>query len=437
MRKLLLGGGACLLLLQACQTGGETISQTVHQESSPDFVSCIQPFEGLEIKPQVFEIEAGEKSVIKLKNGGKIEFPANAFVDASGKAVHGKVDVSWTEYHSLTDIMLSGIPMKYDSAGVQHDFQSGGMFTIKASQKDKELALAPEKKAHIDLASIQDTPCYSFYKIDEQSGKWDYITSSEGEKIPGNPGEKPAVKPEKPKPDNFALIDVQVDYSDFPELAEQDIVAWKTKNKIVKQHFMQTATKTKLRPGETEGAYLLEIENNKKTYYYDVAPYTLADARQASQKNEASLEKDFTAELSFQDDMRTGKILRSIDIETFGTYNWDCILHIPDHKEVVADFSFPEGVKDKSVSLFFICPELNASIRIPTDKQWENVRFDPKKRFNIVGIMADNSVVVLDGPDLDLLRKSPSNARLQIGFHKTGRKISRGQELAKVLNESI
>ena len=146
MRKLLLGGGACLLLLQACQTGGETISQTVHQESSPDFVSCIQPFEGLEIKPQVFEIEAGEKSVIKLKNGGKIEFPANAFVDASGKAVHGKVDVSWTEYHSLTDIMLSGIPMKYDSAGVQHDFQSGGMFTIKASQKDKDWRLPRRKK---------------------------------------------------------------------------------------------------------------------------------------------------------------------------------------------------------------------------------------------------------------------------------------------------
>ncbi len=207
--------GSAILILSACKSGNENI---LKHNISKETVSCIKPFEGLEIKENVFEIESAEKSVINLKNGGKIEFPANAFVDAQGNPVQGKVEIEWQEFHSLTDIILSGIPMKYDSAGVQNNFQSGGMFTIKAKQNDENVDLAPNKKAKVDLASMQDTPCYNFYKLDEEKGDWAYKTTKNGTKNPNFKAEKAVEKVKEPQ-----IIDAQVDTKAFPELQNKNI----------------------------------------------------------------------------------------------------------------------------------------------------------------------------------------------------------------------
>lgn len=420
-----------ILLFTACKAGGENLSNKTTDKTN--FISCIKPFKDLEIKPNVFEIDTKEKAIISLKNGGRIEFPANAFVDLNGKQITGKVDVEWKEYHSLTDIILSGIPMKYDSAGVENDFVSGGMFTLNAKQDGKELALAPGKKATVDLASMQDTPCYNFYKLNEKSGDWAYKATKAGTPNP-NFKEKEEVKVKEEK---FQLIDAQLNTSAFPELESQHIVAWKTKDKVNKTVFSKITRSAKLMASEKANEYLLEVSDKNNVYVYHVQPYTLEEAKKNSKKVDAILEKDFSEELKFQNDVMTGKIIRSIEIESLGTYNWDAILHIQNHTTVTADLDLPNKIKKASLALFFICPTLNATIRVKTDEENPVIRFDPKSNFTLIGILPDNSVVTIQKEDLTALKKSPSRKKVKLSFKKTGKRIRVGADLQQFITENL
>ncbi|MFN5418097.1 MAG: hypothetical protein ACK5B9_13645, partial [Flavobacteriia bacterium] len=415
--------GSAILILSACKSGNENI---LKHNISKEIVSCIKQFEGLEIKENVFEIESTEKSVINLKNGGKIEFPANAFVDAQGNPVQGKVEIEWQEFHSLTDIILSGIPMKYDSAGVQNNFQSGGMFTIKAKQNDENVDLAPNKKAKVDLASMQDTPCYNFYKLDEEKGDWAYKTTKNGTENPNFKEEKAVEKVKEPQ-----IIDAQVDTKAFPELQNKNIVAWKTFDKINKAAFADLASSNKLMASSEKNKYLLEINFKNKTYTYTVEPLTMEEAKRNSHKVEKKLEQDFSTELAFQNDVMTGKIIRSIEIESMGTYNWDAILHLDNFVNVVADLAFPDKIKRQAVSLFFVCPEANATIRINTEMANSEINFDPTKKFTIFGLLPDNSVITAQSTSLNDLKASKKGERVGLSFKKTDITIKNGNQLAK------
>lgn len=417
-----------LLAVAACKSGNEKVVQTGTTDSETQ--SSIQPIEGLEIKAQVFVVKADEASTIKLKNGGQIQLPASAFVDSEGNVVSGDVNIEWQEYHSLTDIMLSGIPMKYDSAGVSNDFVSGGMFTINATQNNEKLELADGKKAKVDLASVQDTPCFNFYELNDKKGDWKYLTTKEG--TPNPKAEKPAAAPKKEAPQ---LIDASVDVSAFPELKNMDIVAWRSKKKLNRNLLESRTSSYKLLPGQKKNEYVMEINVSSNKILVDVEPYTMKDALANSGKAEKNMKKNFADELQFQNDLAQGKIIRSMEIERLGTYNWDAILHIPNHKEVLASFNYPEQVRAKGTSLFFLCPELNATIRIATDKDLSSIKFDPSKKFMIVGIAPDNSLLTVDQTQLKKLHQGGKNVKLDLA--KSGKKIKSGKDLEAYLQSII
>ena len=362
----------------ACNTENQILLKKEINGNS--FKSAIQSIKAEDNKAVIFEVDADEISILEIKNGGKIEIPANAFVDLEGNPIRGKVKIEWQEFHSLADVIMSGIPMKYDSAGVQHDLISGGMFTIKVKQKEKELELAKNKSAKIDFASMEDTPCLNFYKLDEEKGDWAYKTT----KIGTSMARKADTKVENNtnlKVDNFKLIDTDVSTSQFKELQNKTIVAWKTYDKIGDVNLKKIVNSTKLLPGNSSGNYVLEVKKGNKTTNINVKPYFLEEAKKESKKNDFELDQAFAEERKFQKDVQTGKILRSIEIESLGTFNWDAILHIPNHTDLFAKLKFPENIKNQSVKLFFVCPELNATIKVDTENEKPSIRFDPTKEF--------------------------------------------------------
>jgi hypothetical protein len=140
------------------------------------------PFEN--IKPTY------EKAVINVNQGGeyiyesgsKITVPPAAFVDNKGELVNGEVDIKYREFHDFIDFFLSGIPMEYDSAGVNYALESAGMVEIFAEQNGIRLNVAPGKEIHVELVSEimipatdrEKIPAFNIYKLDEGKRNWVY-----------------------------------------------------------------------------------------------------------------------------------------------------------------------------------------------------------------------------------------------------------------------
>jgi hypothetical protein len=132
------------------------------------------PIAGLEVRKNIYTTDAISGGEIQYPSGTKIFIPANAFVDANGNEVKGDVTIDYREFRDQVDILISGIPMQYDSAGSNGEFQSAGMFEMNASVNGKEVFLAPGKKVDMQFAVVDTASTYNFYKLDENKG-WQYI----------------------------------------------------------------------------------------------------------------------------------------------------------------------------------------------------------------------------------------------------------------------
>jgi hypothetical protein len=151
---------------------------TMYLESRP-YIDA--PFD--QIKPvfAAYKVNALDGGVFSHGQGTKLEVPEGAFVNDQGELVNGEVTVHYREMHDFVDFFLSGIPMTYDSAGVQYTLESAGMIEIYAEQDGKRVNMAPGKSIGIELisnvnapAALNVPPGYNIYKLDESKRNWVY-----------------------------------------------------------------------------------------------------------------------------------------------------------------------------------------------------------------------------------------------------------------------
>ncbi|WP_316772159.1 hypothetical protein [Pedobacter frigiditerrae] len=105
------------------------------------------------IPTQSFNGVAGTAFTITGAKGIKIDFPANAFLDASGNPVSGNVKLSLKEVLSKRDILLSG---KFTESNGQL-LVSGGEFQILALQNGQLLKLNPAATVNINVPTTLST----------------------------------------------------------------------------------------------------------------------------------------------------------------------------------------------------------------------------------------------------------------------------------------
>jgi hypothetical protein len=185
MHKLLIGAGAAaaalagVLLYQSLQKNNDYESREAAYFASLDFVK--PPIEGIAAEFASFSVEASSGGVFEYPNGTRLTVPPAAFIYDDGQPVSGNFDLQYREMNDIIDIFLSGIPMEYDSAGVEYYLESGGMIEIKATQHDRRLELAPGKQINVEMVSVvnADSPDelpagYNIYFLDHQSRQWVY-----------------------------------------------------------------------------------------------------------------------------------------------------------------------------------------------------------------------------------------------------------------------
>jgi len=417
-----------LLVIAAC---GQTEKKAAVESESQQVIteSVIKPL-NFDLGATTYKVDAVKGDTIFLDNGGTVVFDTECFVDSKGNPVKGEVDVAWQEFHSLADIMASGIPMKYDSAGVDNDLVSGGMFTIKASQNDEQLEMGKGKGAEVNMVSLQDTPCYNFYDLDEKTGDWTYQTTKSGKVVEDT-------EPVSEKVDG-TIIEAKLSLKKFPELQKKDLIGWKTTTDLpekTKNWLKQTSTRIRILERFPE-FYVLEAKAGESVKTFKAKPYTVEEAIADSRKNQSEHDKAINEIEEYQKKMAVGKVVRSIRIAGFGTYNWDICKIRSNSRAIVASFEFPKGINKKLVTMSLVSPEENAIINYNPEGD-PKFSFDPGKKNCLVAILPSNELVVVSNKAFAKARKLSNGSSFTFKFKRTGIKLETPEDLSHYIDRLI
>ncbi len=148
-----------------------TVSRT--SEKTKAFISA--PSRKLSIPYSQYKVNNAKGGAITHSTSTTIKVPKNSFVDKQGKDVIGDVTIEYREFHDLADIVLSGIPMKYDSAGRPFNLESAGMFDIKGTQNGEPVFIKKDKPLKVELASTVKDDRFNQYYLDTVKQNWTYL----------------------------------------------------------------------------------------------------------------------------------------------------------------------------------------------------------------------------------------------------------------------
>lgn len=134
------------------------------------------PISKLNVPYTSYKVNADKgKVIVHQKTNSKITIPQKAFVNKQGEDIVGDVEIQYREFHNQADIITSGIPMTYDSAGVRYHFESAGMIDIKGFQNGEPVFINPKKEITIEFNSQYKDDKYNMYRLDTLAQNWVYL----------------------------------------------------------------------------------------------------------------------------------------------------------------------------------------------------------------------------------------------------------------------
>lgn len=133
------------------------------------------PLKKMDMPPSTFIVNTAADTNLVYTTGSTIVIPQEAFMKADGTPVKGDVQLKYREFHDPIDIIMSGIPMNYDSAGHSYQLESAGMFDISASQDGQPLLLRPGKTLAVNMVSHTNSDDYNVYYLDTVQKRWEYV----------------------------------------------------------------------------------------------------------------------------------------------------------------------------------------------------------------------------------------------------------------------
>ncbi len=155
-----------------------TATKTENYLASQDYVN--PPIKEAQAAFASYTVDAYSGGTYEYKSGSKLVIPPKAFVNRSGNFAMGEVEIKYREYHDYVDFFMSGIPMEYDSAGVNYILESAGMIEIYAEQGGERLDMVADNPIEVELISNINldekgkAPKYNIYKLDKENRNWVY-----------------------------------------------------------------------------------------------------------------------------------------------------------------------------------------------------------------------------------------------------------------------
>ena len=136
----------------------------------------VPPISKLNVPYTSYNVKAEQGATLKHKSNSKIIIPKKAFVNKQGQDIIGEVEITYREFHNQADIIASGIPMTYDSAGVQTTLESAGMIDIRGYQNGEPVYINPKKQITVEFQSEHTADRYNMYVLDTVAKNWVYVS---------------------------------------------------------------------------------------------------------------------------------------------------------------------------------------------------------------------------------------------------------------------
>lgn len=434
-------------------------------ETRPDKYAVRPPFEDAKVNvaPTSHTVQPGQSTTLTLPTGTTIVVPAAVFVTLDGQPVTKPVDIQFREFHNAAQIIASGIPMKVRGPNGEEDWmQTAGMFEIKGFSEGREVKIAPGKAVTVNLAS-EVSGEYPAWRFDPAAGNWAQLGTN---KPTTNPELKPLIREvaalraatarpplapvatDKSKPS----LDFKLDISEFPELRTLRNIVWQyagndpkldpANNRWIKKTNWSEA---KLEAGQTPNHYTLTLVGDEQDYVIPVQPSLSGnDLAAAKATYEQAMVKYRELETALNDKQvvmeQQAAFRRSLQVEGFGIYNYDALVHRSDALAVVADFDFgddfPKELK-KLATVYLITADSRSVIELPF-YNWSSFSYLPNKDSRLVAVLPGNRIATFSQADFDAQRDelfAAKGTRYVFKMHTEGQPVGSEQELQqRILN---
>ncbi|MDX2171951.1 MAG: hypothetical protein SFY56_02450 [Bacteroidota bacterium] len=161
------------IITQNKETNVTEVKKEIEGTKKTKFINA--PSQNLKINYTAYKITNSKGGEINHPTSSKIKIPKNSFVDKNGKDIVGDVTIEYREFHDIGDVILSGIPMEYDSANIKRNFETAGMFDIKGTQNGEPVFIKSGQSLEVDLASHTDEKKFNQYYLDTIKKTWEYL----------------------------------------------------------------------------------------------------------------------------------------------------------------------------------------------------------------------------------------------------------------------
>jgi len=374
------------------------------------------PFEGVDVPIHSFSFNPTVDNEVFTPTGTRIFIPKNAIVGQDGKPITKQAELIFKEYHDMADVIASGIPMTYDSAGVA-DFVTAGMFTMTANLEGEELAIGKDAFIDVEMASFKDGKEYNFYELDPANKNWSYLGQNEPKT-----NERKVVQMEQFKDGN--LIDFNINYSAHKELKPFSKIKWiysgkkkkmdPFKNKwVFKERWRDITLET---IDASKGDYIIHLKSNRKTFDFKASPYVVGDRGEFLAQlnsnidglNEAILEQKRKEEaIEMQ-----ANILREFKIRTFGACNWDTAKKrwLAAGNEIFdAEFTMKDHEILFSERVYFV-DKTDDLVTNKMGSRWKEFMSAKDHDQAIIAVLDDNRVAICNTKSYRMARNSGKNS---------------------------
>lgn len=245
--------GACMALAAAafasCQTS-EPVAEKAPVVQPP--LADVAPH------THVFTCNPVAGDTLLAEDGTTIVLPAQALVDAAGVPVNRTVEVHYTPVNDRASLLASGIPMSYSEPGaaVQEQFESAGMFELRAFVDGEPVFIAPDKALQVSAPSNNGETDFGRFFLNEDTGSWEYTGVSQ---VTDNPRRAQLAK-EVAELDS--LVDTREDLFALSLMGAVDV--WMDSQQVGYQNKLERQMSTKLKK---RGVKYYSYHNQRDVYF--------------------------------------------------------------------------------------------------------------------------------------------------------------------------
>lgn len=142
----------------------------IYYSDDLDYQSLRSFMEPYQKKFTVYNVNNANGGEFSYDSGSKFTVAAQAVCYEDGSQVTGTYQLRYREFRDQAEIAFSGIPMTYSEKGELMNFNSAGMYELRAEQNGKELSL--QKPIVVDFNCTDQIERLDFYALDDDKGEW-------------------------------------------------------------------------------------------------------------------------------------------------------------------------------------------------------------------------------------------------------------------------